>query len=70
MTMSIHDTPAYCSRCGGNHVGRKGAHCKVGPTQPGAMMGTQLKHFAGPQSVNEFAGNGFAAGRADGRASR
>lgn len=69
--MSIHDTPAYCGRCGGTHTGRKGAHCKQGPTQPGIIISRDgLGSFAGPQTVNEFARNDFANGRADASPSR
>ena len=60
--MNIKDTPAYCGRCGGTHTGRKGAHCKQGPTQPATVIGGDLKQFSGPASVNEFSHNEFASG--------
>lgn len=63
--MSIHDTPAYCTRCGGTHTGRKGAHCKQGPVQPAVIIGNGVRFFRGPQVVNEFSRNEFAEGRED-----
>jgi hypothetical protein len=69
--MSIHDTPAYCQRCGGKHTGRKGQHCKQGAVAPSTVIGDSRTYWT-PSSaaVNEFTRNEFSEGRADGRTSR
>ena len=66
--MSIHDTAAYCGRCGGKHTGRKGAHCKhKEPTQPATVVGDGFGLFRGPDEVNEFMRNEFQEGSRSGK---